>query len=64
MVYVIYAIGIFAQFFVSFSQILSPAVKFITNWMVRLALFATLSQVVGDKNSLILVPSGLVGNAF
>ena len=51
-------------FFVSFSQNLSPARKIITNWLVRLALFATLIQVVGNKNGLILVPSGLVGNAF
>ena len=48
----------------SFSQNLSPARKIITNWLVRLALFATLIQVVGNKNGLILVPSGLVGNAF
>ena len=56
--------GKLPSFFVSFSQNLSPARKFITNWLVRLALFATLIQIVGDKNGLILVPSGFVGNTF
>ena len=47
-----------------FSQNLAPARKNSTNWLVWLALFATLIQVVGNKNGLILVPSGFVGNTF
>ena len=48
-----------------FPKILHQPEKNSTNWLVLLArLFATLIQVVGDKNGLILVPSGFVGNTF